>query len=245
MNGDYSIFNNSMNGVITLSDGFSFIENGTASHQNISYENYLKSADEQTMLTNDSLTTVDVSCNTLTTTNISANAETLGTLTVTNINADNYGFYVDGFGNTISSSLPFTMNNTLKIVGHDLTVENGSIQQIGTTSTNALKSTNINGTLTCQSDINQTGGNTVLQNVTSGNITMSTGKSIVQSGATSNSFGDTTVSNLVVTTSMTFPSTVTIPAATQTDDLTFIDGARIIQDLTTTTTHLCIPNWRK
>lgn len=233
MNGDYSIFNNSMNGVITLSDGVSFISDGQAQHENIIYSNFLKSEDEATILTNDTLTTGDITCTNMNATNITANAETLGTLTVTNLNVDNYGFYVNGFANTISSSLPTTMNNTLKVVGNEFTLENGNINQIGTTSTNTLKTTSINGTLTCQSDLIQTGGNTVLKNITCDNVTMNSNKSITQSGSgISNSLGGTTISDLVVTTSMTFPATVTIPAASQTGDLSFTNGARIIQDLT-------------
>lgn len=233
MNGDYSIFNNSMNGVITLSDGVSFISDGQAQHENIIYTNFVKSEDEATILTNDTLTTVDITATNINATNITANAETLGTLTVTNLNVDNYGFYVNGFSNTISSSLPTTMNNTLKIVGNEFTLENGNINQIGTTSTNTLKTTSINGTLTCQSDLVQTGGNTVLKNITCDNLTMNSNKSITQTGSgVSNSLGSTTVSDLVVTSSMTFPSTVTIPSATQNGDLSFTNGARIIQDLT-------------
>ena len=233
MNGDYSIFNNSMNGTITLSDGVSFISDGQAQHENVIYTNFIKSEDELTTLTNNSLTTVNLTATNLTATNISANSETLGTLTVTNLNVDNYGFVVDGFGNTISSSLPTTMNNTLKIVGNELTIENGNINQTGTTSLNTLKTTSINGSLTCQSDLIQTGGNTVLKNITCDNITMNSNKSITQSGSgITNSLGTTTISNLTVSNSMTFPATVTIPSATQTGDLSFTDGARITQDLT-------------
>lgn len=233
MNGDYSIFNNSMNGVITLSDGVSFISDGQAQHENIIYNNFIKSNDGLTTLTNDSLTTIDISANILNATTIYANSETLGTLTVTNLNVDSYGFYVDGFGNAISSSLPYTMNNSLNVVGNTLTLENGNINQIGTTSLNTLKTTSINGSFTCQSDLIQTGGNTVLKNITCDNVTMNSNKSISQSGSgVANSLGSTQISNLVVTTSMTFPSTVTIPSATQTGDLTFTDGAMIIQDLT-------------
>ncbi len=233
MNGDYSIFNNSMNGVITLSDGISFITDGQAQHENIIYANFIKSEDEKTMLTNNSLTTETIDADNLNVTNITANSETVGVLNCTTLNVDNYGFYVDGFGNTISSSLPTTMNNTLKIIANEFTLENGNINQIGTTAVNNLKTTSINGSLTCQSDIIQQGGNAVLKNITCDNVTMNSNKSISQSGAgVSNSLGTTTISNLVVTSTMSFPSTVTIPEAEQTGDLTFTGGARIIQDLT-------------
>jgi len=233
MNGDYSIFNNSMNGVITLSDGISFITEGQAQHENIIYSNFIKSEDEKTILTNNSLTTETIDADNLNVTNITANSETVGVLNCTTLNVDNYGFYVDGFGNTISSSLPTTMNNTLKIMANEFTLENGNINQIGTTSVNTLKTTTINGSLTCQSDLIQTGGNAVLKNITCDNVTMNSNKSISQSGSgISNSFGTSTISNLVVTTSMTFPASVTIPDAEQTGDLTFTGGARIIQDLT-------------
>lgn len=233
MNGDYSIFNNSLNGIITLSDGVSFISDGQAQHENVIYTNFIKSEDEATILTTNTLTTGTINVETINATNITANSETLGTLNVTNLNVDNYGFYVDGFNNTISSSLPTTMNNSLKVVGNEFSLENGNITQTGTTSINTLKTTTINGSLTCQSDLIQTGGNTILKNITCDNVTMNSNKSINQSGSgVSNSLGTTTISNLVVTTAMTFPANTTIPEAEQTGDLTFTNGARIIQDLT-------------
>lgn len=233
MNGDYSIFNNSMNGVITLSDGVSIITDGQAQHENIIYSNFIKSENSETVLTTNTLTTGTIDASNLTVTTINADAETVGVLNCTTLNVDNYGFYVDGFGNTISTSLPTTMNNTLKVVANEFTLENGNINQIGTTAVNNLKTTSINGSLTCQSDIIQQGGNSVLKNVTCDNLTMNSNKSISQSGAgVSNSLGTTTISNLVVTSAMSFPSTITIPEASQTGDLTFTGGARIIQDLT-------------
>lgn len=233
MNGDYSIFNNSMNGVITLSDGVSTITDGQAQHENIIYSNFIKSENGETVLTTNTLTTKTINASNLTVTTINADAETVGVLTCTTLNVNNYGFYVDGFGNTISTSLPTTMNNTLKVVANEFTLENGNINQIGTTAVNNLKTTSINGSLTCQSDIIQQGGNSVLKNVTCDNLAMNSNKSISQSGAgVSNSLGSTTISNLVVTSTMSFPSTVTIPEAEQTGDLTFTGGARIIQDLT-------------
>lgn len=232
MNGDYSIFNASMNGVITLSDGVSSISDGVAQHDAVIYSDYIQSKDGTTTLTNDSLTTQTVNADWVDAQTISANSETVGVLTCTTLNVDAYGFYVDGFANTISSSLPTTMNNPLSVVGNTLTLDNANLDQIGTTATNNLKTTSINGSLTCQSDLIQTGGNTQLKNVSCDNITMSANKSITQSGAgVSNSLGTTTVSNLVVSTSMSFPAEITIPAAEQTGDLTFTGGARIIQDL--------------
>jgi hypothetical protein len=237
MNGDYSIFNNSMNGVVTLSDGVSYITNGEAQHENIIYSNFIQSEDEITLLTNDTLTTETVSCLNMNASNITANSETLGTLTVTNLYVDGTGFVVDGFGNTIASSLPTTMNNDLDIVSSELTLDGSNILQTGTTSTNILKNTNINGTLTCQSDLVQTGGNSQLKNVTCDNLTMNANKSINQSGTVSNNLGETTISDLIVTSSMVFPATVTIPSAVQTGDLSFVDGARIIQDLSEASDH--------
>lgn len=233
MFGYQTVLDKSMNGVKTLSDGKSIITDGVATHDNIVYTTNLKSSDAKTNLTNNTITTENINALLLNATNINANSETVGTLTCTNLNVDNYGLFVDGFNNNITSSLPTTMNNTLKVVGNEFTIENSNINQIGTTSTNNLKTTSINGTLTCQSDIVQTGGNTVLKNITSDNITMNSNKSITQSGSgITNSFGSTQVSNLTVTTSMTFPSSVTIPSATQTGDLSFTGGARITQDLT-------------
>lgn len=232
MFGYQTVLDKSMNGVKTLSDGKSIISDGIATHNNIVYTSTIKSSDVKTTLTNDTITTENLDVDSLNATNISANSETVGILTCTTLNADNYGFYIDGFNNNVSSSLPITVNNNLKVVGDELTIENSNLNQIGTTTTNNLKTTSINGTLTCQSDLVQTGGNTVLKNITCDNLTMNNNKSIAQSGAgVSNSLGNTQISHLVVTSSMSFPSSITIPDAEQTGDLTFTNGARIIQDL--------------
>ncbi|RYY44495.1 MAG: hypothetical protein EOO06_18040 [Chitinophagaceae bacterium] len=105
------------------------------------------------------------------------------------------------------------------------------------TGTNLFKDSQIS-TITGVGGITQTSGPSSLRDVICDNITMRSGKSITQSGTANNSLGTITVSNLVVLTSMEFPAAVTIPAGTQTGDLTFTGDAKIVQDITISTTNV-------
>jgi len=49
MNGDYTILDRSMNGIRTVTDGISIISNGIATHENVYYNEFIKSADEKTI----------------------------------------------------------------------------------------------------------------------------------------------------------------------------------------------------
>ncbi|RZL39685.1 MAG: hypothetical protein EOP00_27630, partial [Pedobacter sp.] len=110
------------------------------------------------------------------------------------------------------------------------------ISQTGT-GTNLFKDSEISA-ITSVGGITQSSGSSSLRDVTCDNITMRSGKSITQNGTTNNSLGTTTVTNLVVLTSMEFPAEVTVPEATQTGDLTFTGDAKIVQDITSSTTNV-------
>jgi hypothetical protein len=67
--------------------------------------------------------------------------------------------------------------------------------------------------------------------VTCDTLTLRSGKSIIQSGTTSNSLSDTTVSNLIITTSVQFPAEVTIPGTTTDGDIVMLEDSIIDQSL--------------
>jgi hypothetical protein len=104
MIGDYTIYERSMNGVKTLSDGISYITNGTATHDTVTYNNLIQSSDEQTILTNDTVTTITVDCNTLDATNTN-----IGTVNANIVDCDR--FYVRDTSNNIVVDFNGATNN--------------------------------------------------------------------------------------------------------------------------------------
>jgi hypothetical protein len=114
--------------------------------------------------------------------------------------------------------------------------QGGTIQQTGT-NFNILKDTKINGFIEVGSNITQTGGSTVLKDMTCDNITMNSNKGISQSGTgVSNSLGTSTITNLTITGTVTFPSSVEIPGTTTSDDIVMNGNSVITQDTTVSTT---------
>ena len=57
MLGYTSGFDKSMNGVRTLTDGISIIQDGTASHENVIYSDFVKSETNETIILKDTITT--------------------------------------------------------------------------------------------------------------------------------------------------------------------------------------------
>jgi len=184
MFGDYSVLDKSMNGVKTLSDGISFIENGNANHNEIVYNQYLKSSDEQTILTNDTVTTENVNAENINATNISS-----GEMNATSVECDY--LYVNDVNNILSNVLEVNGNSkTLKAYGtseflSNVLLTNATLNQTQTgriyqqgTSNNYLKDTYINGYLEVGSNITQSGGSTSLKDTTIDNITLRSNKSI-------------------------------------------------------------------
>ena len=237
----YTIFDKSMNGIKTLTDGISNISNGKASHNNIEYNDFIKSNDNKTLIINNKITTENIQAQNLQTdilqtNNITSNTGTINNLNCTNLNVDN-GFEVSGDLNTITSNFISTFNKNITLQSSTLNLYSSDINQTGTTS-NILKDTLINGTLTLGSDIIQSGGNTILKNITCDSITMNTNNSINQNGSSiSNNFGTSTINNLTVLGTLTLPSNTNLPATNYTDDITMNSGARIIQNQTYTGTN--------
>ena len=232
MNGNYSIFAKSMNGVVSISDGISLIQNGIASHENIIYNDYIKSSDNTTSLTNDTLDTDNVICDNITAININGTNETVDTLNCTNLNCDETGFIVDGTTNMITSNFPQVNNSSLTIQQNSLNMYDSNINQTGAPTKNILKDTEIIGLLET-SNITQKTGSTILKNINCDNITMSSNSSITQNGSTiGNSFGSTTVNVLNILQSISLPADITISGARYTDDLDMVGGSRITQDVT-------------
>lgn len=238
MIGDYTVYERSMNGVKTLSDGISYITDGDATHTTITYTDFLQSSDQLTILTNDTVTSVNVICDTLT-----ADTTSIQTVNATTVDCDR--LYVRDASNNIvvdfngaTNNLAFNgisnFNNTINVTNKNIVqTQTGEINQTGT-GTNDLKDTNINGFLVVGSNITQSGGSTSLKDVTCDNLTMRSGKSITQSGTSvSNTFaGTSTIKDLIILDSVIFPSSVVVPGTTTTDDIVMEDDSVIIQDLT-------------
>jgi len=238
MIGDYTVYERSMNGVKTLSDGISYITDGDATHTTITYTDFLQSSDQLTILTNDTVTSVNVICDTLT-----ADTTSIQTVNATTVDCDR--LYVRDASNNIvvdfngaTNNLAFNgisnFNNTINVTNKNIVqTQTGEINQTGT-GTNDLKDTNINGFLVVGSNITQSGGSTSLKDVTCDNLTMRSGKSITQSGTSvSNTFaGTSTIKDLIILDSVVFPSSVVVPGTTTTDDIVMEDDSVIIQDLT-------------
>lgn len=243
MFGYTTVYDKSMNGVKTLSDGKSIISNGVASHENIVYTNYVKSEDELTSLTNDSLTTqtvnsTEIDCATLTAN--TANSTALNTLHFTvHDSLGNSLLDVDGSNELMTIDVFTEMNNALKVIDNNIQqTQSSTLQQTGTGS-NLLKDTTINGYLNVSSNIVQSGGNCTLKDVTCGNITMTSNKSITQTGSSvSNTLGQTSIDNLIVTSSITLPPLVTISGTITNDDILMTDDSVILQDTTFATSKI-------
>ena len=242
MLGYTSGFDKSMNGVRTLTDGISIIQDGTASHENVIYSDFVKSETNETIILKDTITTEYLnasitSTNDFNATNIDATnieCDYFNVNNVSNILEDT--FIVNGNTNNIINNGISTFNNTVNVVNKNLVqTQSGIIQQTGT-GTNNFKDSNINGSLVLGSNFTQTGGSSSVKDITTDNITMRTNKGITQTGSTiSNSLGTTSITNLVITDSVSFPSTVTIPGTTTTDDILMEGDSVITQDITTST----------
>jgi hypothetical protein len=238
MIGDYTIYERSMNGVKTLSDGISYITNGTATHDTITYNNLIQSGDQLTILTNDTVTTVNVDCNTLDATNtnigtVNANIVDCNRFYVRDI-SENVVVDFNGSTNNLSFNGISNFNNTINITNKDVVqTQTGKITQSGTNA-NSLKDTNINGFLTVGSNITQNGGSTSLKDVTCDNLTIRAGKSITQSGTGTNNIfsGTSTIKDLIILDSVVFPSSVVVPGTTTSGDIVMQNDSVIIQDLT-------------
>ena len=222
MNGEYTLFDNSMNGNKTLSDGISIWENGVISNVNSIHSvtgNFSNLSSQE--LTDHS---TDISGNT---DRIIA-LETVDTNTgtrLTNLETDVSGNKISISTNTtdISMNVIDISQNTFDIgINFDAIEANGNL--IFDLSGNV--SNNDADILAIQNNVIFDG---ILGDVSSGNISMTVGKSITQTGVTHNELQDTTISNLVVNDSMTFPSTVLIPSSTTTGEHYYNNDGFLLQ----------------
>ncbi len=243
MNGDYTILEKSMNGIKTLSDGISIISNGEATHENIFYTEFIKSEDEKTILLNDTITTETINVDTLNALDIVSDEVSTGILSCDYL-------YVNDVNNPLQDVLEVDGNlRKMKLYGqaefrdvvniinvNAVQTQGGTIQQTGT-NFNTLKDTKINGFLEVGSNITQTGGSAVLKDLTCDNISQNANKGITQSGSgVSNTLGTSTITNLTITGTVTFPSSVEIPGTTTSDDIIMNGNSVITQDTTVSTT---------
>ena len=241
----YNTLQKSMNGVKVLTDGVSFIADGNAQHQNIVYNEYIKSDSGQTTLSPDGLITDSIICDTIDcqtfdASDVQANTIEAKYLKIINQLTSAILLEVDGITqNKIMANVQMTLNNVLQLINADIQqTQTGRIYQQGTNN-NYLKDTYINGFLQVASNLTQLGGSTSLKDVTMDNLTMGTDKGILQSGTNvTNSLGGiTTMKTLIVTDSVVLPANIEIPDFTTNDDILMQADAVIIQDVTTVTTN--------
>ena len=237
MNGQYSIFNRSMNGITTISDGAgSFITDGQAIHDKIFFTDEVEATQGTTKLTQTEVITTNVNCDQLT-----ATTTNIATMTADSVNTDRLIVYdasnniitdLNGNNSTSTFNGVSNFNNTINVTNKNIVqTQTGIINQSGT-GTNNMKDTNVNGFLVLGSNITQNGGSTSLKDVTCDALTLRSGKSITQSGTTDNTLSKTTVTELIILDAVTFPSNVTVPGTTTTDDIVMQGDSVIIQDLT-------------
>lgn len=187
-----------MNGIRVVSDGISFISEGNAQHEDIIYDNTIKSNDNKTTLTNNHIDTEIISCNELSTQSlntetISADSITGNYLVIKDPEGNNI-FVVDGKTNEkLYIYNPLDMTNTFNLINAEFhQTQTGRIYQQGT-GENYLKDTKINGYLTLTSNLTQSGGSARLLDLKVGEITQTLNTSITQSGDdVSNAFAGTT-----------------------------------------------------
>jgi hypothetical protein len=262
MFGALNFYDKSINGIKTISDGISTIQNGEATFNlltcensnlnNATINNLISQEIDTSEINTSNINTDDLNVSNLLTSensNLHDANITTGNITYANIITGNIttgnittGIITTGnitTGNITNANLAnVNITTSLNVSASTSTLKNISqnetsiITQTGT-GTNQLKNTTVSELTT--GNLTQTSGSTSLKDLTTDNITMRTNKSINQSGTTDNNLGQTTISDLTVLSSMTFPSTVTVPEATQTGDLTFTGDAKIIQDLTSGT----------
>lgn len=241
MFGYTSIYDKSMNGVKVLSDGISIISDGVAQHENIIYADFIKSEDNKTEIINNKVTTEIVDCQNLISDDIMSleiNTDLLKTKNIKVIDASGNEIFIgDGINKKFTFNGQTEYNEPLTIINTVLNqTQGGYIYQTGT-NYNTFKDSKINGYLEVGSNITQTGGSTTLKDLTVDNVNMNTNKGITQSGSgVSNTLGTSTITNLTITGSVTFPSSVTIPGTTTSDDIVMNGSSVITQDTTVTTT---------
>jgi hypothetical protein len=231
----------SMNGIKTLSDGISIISDGIAQHENVIYSEFINSEDGKTQMINNQLTTEIVECQNLNADDIMSleiNTDLLKTKNIKVIDSSGNEIFIgDGINKKFTFNGNTEFNEPLTIINDVLNqTQGGYIYQTGT-NFNTLKDTKINGFLEVGSNFTQTGGSTSLKDLTVDNINMNTNKGITQSGTgISNTLGTSTITNLTITGSITFPSEVEIPGTTTSDDIIMNGSSVITQDTTNTTT---------
>lgn len=237
----YNTLYKSMNGIRVLSDGISMITDGNATHDDIIYNDTIKSKDSKTILINNKITTEIINALNFEAGEIIVDTGYLDNifskyLQVNNILNDPI-IICDGLNNFLTISTPSTFNNKIDIINNDIhQTQTGKLYQQGT-GENYLKDTYINGYLTIGSNLTQNGGSASLKALTVDTITQNPNKGITQSGDVSNNFGGTTqMKNVIITDSIIFPSNVEIPQTTTSEDILMNSDSVITQDITTITT---------
>ena len=252
---DYSIFSDSMNGIITLTDGHLNIENGiiqNAKHINASIGtfNNLSSIEitNHDISINDNLILItDNTSNIINNTNlidvniidISDNKQNISNNKL-DISSNTDRIIVLEQSNLDISNELITIHSDISDNRHDININKGDIAlnilAIQSNASNILfNSSKIDNNYLDISDIQQNPiFDGILPDINTGNINQSN-KSIVQTGTTNNQLQTTTIADLNVLNSITLPSDITIDAATHNNVVQYNDTGYIIQTINNNT----------
>lgn len=237
----FTTLSRSMNGIKTLSDGISIIEDGVAQHENVIYTDFIVSEDGKTEIINNKITTEIIDCQNLNADDIMSleiNTDLVKTKNIKVIDASGNEIFIgDGINKKFTFNGPTEYNQPLTIINKILNqTQGGYIFQTGT-NFNTFKDSKINGYLEVGSNLIQIGGSTTLKDLTVDNLTQNANKGITQSGSgVSNTLGGTTtIKDLIITNSVIFPSEVEIPGTTTSDDIIMNGSSVITQDITVST----------
>jgi hypothetical protein len=139
---------------------------------------------------------------------------------------------LSGSNNFIASTFSgdVTLNN-----GADIQLNSGMINQGTGASINQMGRTNFKNTITC-GNLSQTSGSTTLKDVNCNVLTQPTNAYITQQGTSvvANNLRTTYITDLVVSNSISLPSTVVLPSTTYTGDI-IMNDSRVVQNDTTGT----------
>jgi hypothetical protein len=258
MLGYQTVLDKSMNGIKTISDGEAIISDGNLTATNIYATNITGTitTSNQPNITNiGTLTNLDVSgtsnlkaVNTdsiVQSVNSTLTQSGLGRIVQSGVTAGNLNImaglslnqnadiYMNGSGKISQSGSESNVMKTINMTSNSNVSQSGTgiVNQSGS-NTNIFKASNFTGRVQLTGDMVQISGANTLFDTNITNITQPVGSVIIQStgqGVSVNAFNKTTITDLIVTNSLTIPSNVTMPNTTYNGDLNFINTAKIVQ----------------
>lgn len=234
MFGIQNILQKSMNAITVISDGVATIENG-----NIKCIKLLATDISSTNLTSTNIygsiktpnQNLITSLGTLSSLAVSGNSS-FQDITCKDINQiSNYVFYQTGYSyiDQMNASAVNFLSSIIMNHNANFSQSGSSVISQSGSGINSLKRSNITGQLSQSGDIVQSSGSNTFLDCTIGNITQLLNKIISQSGTGTNILKATQITDLIVTTSMQFPSSVTLPDTTYNGNSVYINSGVIQQ----------------